>query len=153
MGIPYSKQINLAFDQVTPLVAEGFQVLDTTKNIAVVLLWLEILSALIIALNLVCLVAVLITLNPDLEEERRALVTPAVRWVARETWKVVGVLGRWWIAVVVLGFGVYGLGLWMWFRHVGTDVEEVEGPGEEGQKGDGGNEKGNKESNKSGQNA
>ena len=37
MGLPYSKQINEAFDQVTPLVAEGFKVLETTKNISILL--------------------------------------------------------------------------------------------------------------------
>ncbi|KXJ88011.1 hypothetical protein Micbo1qcDRAFT_178651 [Microdochium bolleyi] len=127
MGIPYSKEINHAFDQVTPLVAEGSQVLEKTKNIAVVLLWLEIASALIIALNLVCLLALLVTLNPDLEEERRTLVTPVVRWVAGSAAQAAGVLGRWWVVVVLGVLGVYGVGVWMWVRHGGSGVEGVEG--------------------------
>jgi len=84
-------------DQVVPIID---QVLYTTKNVAVVLLWLGILVALVVALNLVCLVAILITLNPDLEEERRALVTPVVRSIARRTKTVVDVF-RWLMAAAL----------------------------------------------------
>jgi hypothetical protein len=46
MGIPYSKQINIAFDQVAPLVAAGFVVLQTTRNITYLLAAIQVLTAL-----------------------------------------------------------------------------------------------------------
>ncbi|KAH8821262.1 hypothetical protein F5884DRAFT_767184 [Xylogone sp. PMI_703] len=82
MGIPYSKQINLAFDQVTPLVAHGFQVLKTTRNITFLLAAIQVLTAVCLGLILVALLGLLITVSPDLEDERRALVTPVVKWLA-----------------------------------------------------------------------
>jgi hypothetical protein len=80
MGIPYSKQINAAFDQVTPLVAAGFQVLETTKNIAVLLAFIEVFIFILLGLILIALCILLVTVNPDLEEERRELVTPVIKW-------------------------------------------------------------------------
>ena len=82
MGIPYSKQINFAFGQVTPLVAAGFRVLETTKNISILLAVIQVLTVLVLGLILVSLVALLITVNPDLEEERRTIISPTVKWLA-----------------------------------------------------------------------
>jgi hypothetical protein len=82
MGIPYSKQINAAFEQVTPLVAEGFKVLETTKNISILLAAIQVLTVLLLLLIFGALIALLITINPDLEHERRILVTPVLRWFA-----------------------------------------------------------------------
>lgn len=82
MGIPYSKQINSAFDQVTPLVAAGFEVLQTTKNISILLAAIQVITVLILAIILFILLALLITVNPDLVEERKAIVTPVVKWFA-----------------------------------------------------------------------
>ena len=79
MGMPYSKQINAAFDQVTPLVAEGYKVLETIKNLAVLLAWIQVLTVARLGGLAVLLLALLVTLNPDLADERRLLVTPAVR--------------------------------------------------------------------------
>jgi lysylphosphatidylglycerol synthetase-like protein (DUF2156 family) len=79
MGIPYSRQINTAFDQVTPLVAQGFQVLETTKNIAILLAWIEVLTVVLLALILIALLALLVTMNPDLANEREAFVTPTLK--------------------------------------------------------------------------
>ncbi|KAH8899106.1 hypothetical protein GQ53DRAFT_817307 [Thozetella sp. PMI_491] len=81
MGIPYSKQINAAFDEVTPLVAAGFRVLRTSKNISILLAAIQILTVLQLSLILITLVALLVTVSPDLEAERKALVTPALRWL------------------------------------------------------------------------
>lgn len=81
MGMPYSKQINAAFDQVTPLVAEGYKVLETIKNLAVLLAWIQVLTVALLGGLAVLLLALLVTLNPDLADERRLLVTPAVRWL------------------------------------------------------------------------
>lgn len=82
MGLPYSKQINAAFDQVTPLVAAGFEVLQTTKNISVLLAWIQVLTVVLLAFIFLELFALLVTINPDLETERQAVVTPAVKWFA-----------------------------------------------------------------------
>ena len=82
MGIPYSKQINLAFDQVTPLVAAGFKVLKTTRNITYLLAAIQILTAVFLGLILITLLALIITMSPDLESERQALVTPVVKYLA-----------------------------------------------------------------------
>ncbi|KAF2225601.1 hypothetical protein BDZ85DRAFT_68695 [Elsinoe ampelina] len=82
MGIPYSKQINAAFDQVTPLVAAGFQVLQTTKNISILLAAIQVLTVVLLALIQATLLILLITVNPDLENERTKIVTPVMKWVA-----------------------------------------------------------------------
>jgi hypothetical protein len=82
MGIPYSREINAAFEQVTPLVQSGYEVLNTTKNIAVALFVLEIFSAILLIFILFALIGLLITMNPDLENERKVLVTPALKWIA-----------------------------------------------------------------------
>lgn len=79
MGIPYSRQIHAAFDQVTPLVAAGFEVLQTTKNISLLLAVIQVLTVVFLALISVELFALLVTLNPDLQEERQSLITPAVK--------------------------------------------------------------------------
>jgi len=76
MGVPYSKQIELAVDQVGPF-------LQTAKYIFFILSAFQILTTLVLSLMLglvlVALLALLITVNPDLEPERRAIVTPVVR--------------------------------------------------------------------------
>jgi hypothetical protein len=95
MGIPYSKEINKAFvelnnayGQVTPLVAAAYEVLETTKNISLMVAGIQVLNAFLLASILLCMVALLITTNPDMEKERKQLVTPAVAWIAG--WTVIG---------------------------------------------------------------
>ena len=121
MGIPYSKQINIAFDQVTPLVAAGFVVLQTTRNITYLLAAIQVLTALFLFLILVTLLALIITVNPELEYERNVLVTPVMREIIE--------YGRWylrWVKVglwlVILGAAVGAFGGW----YVTTEVEVVE---------------------------
>ena len=98
MGIPYSKEINKAFDelnkaygQVTPLVEAAYEVLETTKNISLLLACIQVLTVILLALILLAMVGLLITMNPDLEEERREFVTPVARWLAG--WADVGKVG------------------------------------------------------------
>jgi hypothetical protein len=67
MGIPYSRQINAAFEQVTPLVAAGFKVLRTTRDISILLAVIQVLTVVLLGLILVGLVALLYCVNPDLE--------------------------------------------------------------------------------------
>ncbi|KZM27289.1 hypothetical protein ST47_g1575 [Ascochyta rabiei] len=82
MGIPYSREINAAFEQVTPLVAAGFQVLRTTKNISIVLAVIQVLTVVFLGLILGALVVLIYCVNPDLEEERKALVSPLLKRMA-----------------------------------------------------------------------
>ena len=83
MGVPYSKQIDLAFDQVGPF-------LQTAKYIFYLFGVFHVFATLILGLLLgsilLALVALLISINPDLDAERRAIVTPVLR---RITWLVV----------------------------------------------------------------
>lgn len=82
MGIPYSKQINNAFDQVTPLVAAGFEVLQTTKNIAILMAYIQVFTAATLTMILLALLGLIFTVNPDLETEREQIVTPVMQWLA-----------------------------------------------------------------------
>lgn len=123
MGIPYSKQIHAAFDQVTPLVAAGFEVLQTTKNISILLAAIQVITVIILTLILLTLLALLVSVNPDLEAERAALVTPVVRWCACWAMPECEARGRLGVAVfVLLGVG-FVLGC-IWYS-VSTDVKEV----------------------------
>ncbi|KAE8452575.1 hypothetical protein EG329_013834 [Mollisiaceae sp. DMI_Dod_QoI] len=107
MGIPYSRQIHLAFDQVTPLVGAGFKVLQTTKNITFLLAGIQILTVLLLGCILIVLFAVLITVSPDLERERQELVTPAAKWLAGVLLNAVILLsGKWlWVCLWTMFWG------------------------------------------------
>ncbi|KAK4495192.1 hypothetical protein PRZ48_013519 [Zasmidium cellare] len=131
MGIPYSKQINAAFDQVTPLVAEGFEVLQTTRNITLLLAEIQIATVVLLFLLLVATLMLLITNNPDMETERKALVTPVMKWIcswmmSRSGDRRVGVVV---LMGVVVGVGVVWAHWWYYFRERGV-VEEESGEAE-----------------------
>jgi len=141
MGLPYSKQINAAFDQVTPLVAAGYQVLQTTRDISILLAAIQVLTVLLLALILVALLALLITVNPDLEHERQAVVTPAIKWIAgvAEWMSQFSLAFAVMLGVVAAGCLIGGLaGMWYTSRDptlqvqedtetTGADVEELKG--------------------------
>ena len=126
MGIPYSKQVNAAFEQVTPLVAAGFQVLHQTKNISILLAAIQVLTVLLLASIQATLVILLITVNPDLDNERRTIVTPATKWIAnRLIWwsgqKTV-LYGGFWILVLGACFGA-SVGWYYTTEDVVTEAE------------------------------
>jgi hypothetical protein len=123
MGIPYSRQIHAAFDQVTPLVAAGFEVLQTTKNISILLAAIQVITVVILAMILLTMLALLITMNPDLEAERAAIVTPVVKWCACWAMPECEARGRVAMSVFVL-LAVVFVACWVWFSVV-TDVKEV----------------------------
>jgi hypothetical protein len=77
MGIPYSREINAAFEQVTPLVAAGYKVLRTTKNISIILAIIQVLTVIFLGLILLALIALLYTVNPDLEVRSPKLTSQA----------------------------------------------------------------------------
>lgn len=108
MGVPYSKQLDSAFDQVTPLVASGFRVLKTTRDIAILVAVIQVLTCLLLGLVLLALLALLITVNPDLQSERQEIVTPTMKWFS--SW-VMNPDDRKWLKIVlfvVLGGAVLG---------------------------------------------
>jgi hypothetical protein len=115
MGIPYSKEISKAFEelnkaygQVTPLIEAAYEVLETTKNISLLLAGIQVLTVVLLALILLAMVGLLITMNPDLDKERRELVTPAIQWVAG--WATVG-MGAGWLIWVAALFVVITMGI------------------------------------------
>lgn len=125
MGIPYSKQINAAFEQVTPLVAEGFEVLQTTRNITLLLAEIQVLTVVLLGFILMAIVMLLVTMNPELERERKALITPFLRWIC--SWFMTGAgKVRYGIMVVMLVLVVPGIiyAHW-WFYFNRKDAEIV----------------------------
>ncbi|KAF3769496.1 hypothetical protein M406DRAFT_283893 [Cryphonectria parasitica EP155] len=136
MGIPYSKQINGAFTQVTPLVAAGFEVLQTTKNISILLASIQVLTCVFLGLILLALLGIICTLSPHLETETQTLVIPVVRWLA--SWLLVyGTAVGWTLRVAVVATTA-GLGVFFWQGSLAgnsvpgtpaTGEVEGEGPG------------------------
>lgn len=116
MGIPYSKQINNAFDEVTPLVAAGFRVLRTSRNISILLAAIQVVNTLLLSLAVIGVLALLITVNPDLDDERRTVVTPAVKWCA--AWLVDRVWLRIVLATTLIGCALGGVFGWAYTRDV-----------------------------------
>lgn len=82
MGIPYSREINNAFNQVTPLVAAGFEVLQTTKNISILLAVIQVLTCVFLCAILLALIGLICVVDPDLAREKNQLVTPFVQWLS-----------------------------------------------------------------------
>lgn len=67
MGIPYSREINAAFDQVTPLVAEVDRILRTMHNISIIVAVIQVLTVVLLFAILLVLVLIVYSVNPDLE--------------------------------------------------------------------------------------
>lgn len=84
MGALYSREIHAAIDQLTSLVAA----VQTTKDIFIFLAAIQVIKVIILALILLAMLALLVTMNPDLEDERAAVVTPAVKWIIHRLWNV-----------------------------------------------------------------
>ena len=90
MGIPYSREINKAFGelnkaygQVTPLIEAAYEVLETTKNISLLVAAVQVINGILLFFVLLTMFGLLITMNPDMTKERDELVTPVLRWVGR----------------------------------------------------------------------
>ena len=109
MGIPYSREINKAFDelnkaygQVTPLIEAAYEVLETTKNISLLLAAIQVLTVVLLGLILLASVGILITLNPAFEAERDELVVPMLQWVTG--WMKAGNIGLGWFGWITIAF-------------------------------------------------
>ncbi|KIW99319.1 uncharacterized protein Z519_00982 [Cladophialophora bantiana CBS 173.52] len=112
MGLPYSKEIHSAFEQVTPLVAAGFKVLQTTKDIAILLAVIQVVTVITLLLILLALIALLFTVNPDLVREREQLVTPAMKWLASWVFKY-GRPAKIFLKITfAIGVVVFGYAVW-----------------------------------------
>ncbi|KEF52417.1 uncharacterized protein A1O9_11658 [Exophiala aquamarina CBS 119918] len=134
MGIPYSREINAAFEQVTPLVAAGFEVLQTTKDIAILLACIQVLTVAILALILVSLFGLLLTMNPDLEYERQQLVTPALQYIS--SWLLsYGASAKWLLRTLLVATAI-GFVVFFWYGFIaGSSVpgeDDRDGAEEEG---------------------
>ena len=147
MGIPYSKEINAAFEQVTPLVAAGFEVLQTTKDIAILLACIQVLTVVLLAFILVALLALLVTINPDMEKERRELVTPTLIWLVSWVYAY-GTPTKWLLRLLLLVISV-GFCLFLWHGSLAgvkapksDDAESGETPEEQQSKSDDAKDKG-----------
>lgn len=140
MGIPYSREINAAFEQVTPLVAAGFKVLRTTKNISIILAIIQVLTVLFLGLIFLALIVLIYTVNPDLEvsfadyliheitdplqEERRQLITPWLRYYAHITlWGVIKTTVTSLFAIGITGYVAWRIFLFeQWVEDVEYDA-------------------------------
>lgn len=124
MGIPYSRQINAAFEEVTPLVAAGFQVLRTSRNISFLLAIIQVINLLLLTTSVVLLIGLIISVNPDLEEERRNIVTPFVKWLV--DW----LIDRAWLKVtvwtVLTGSACGGYAGWYYMKDTPEIDDELE---------------------------
>lgn len=74
MGVPFSQEVKLAVDLAAELKSHA-----TVALYAIVLV--SMIHTILLSIFLIAVIALLITVNPDLAEERRAFVTPAVRWI------------------------------------------------------------------------
>lgn len=129
MGIPYSREINSAFNQVTPLIAAGFQVLQTTKNISILLACIQVLTVVFLFLILLALVGLICVVNPELEKERDVLVTPVVQWLAG--WVLVYGSAVGWMLRIGVVLVTAGLGAFFWQGSLaGTSVPGTPAEGE-----------------------
>jgi hypothetical protein len=54
---------------------------QTTKNIFILLAAVHVIKVVLLALILLAMLALLITVNPDLEDERAVAVTPVMKWI------------------------------------------------------------------------
>jgi hypothetical protein len=123
MGIPYSRQINSAFDQVTPLVAAGFEVLQTTKNVAILAAAIQVLTVIILTLILGVLMALLIAINPDTAEERKEIVTPVVKSLACLLMPECKVRSSVFLAATAI-LGIVFASVWAFYGYA-TDVKDI----------------------------
>jgi hypothetical protein len=83
MGVPFSKEVDMVVNSMQDLKPIAATVLQTVKYIAPLLLLLQIATLFLVALLLVAVIALIFAVNPDLSEERKALVTPVLKSLAR----------------------------------------------------------------------
>jgi hypothetical protein len=85
MGVPYSHEIQKASEHIDAI-------MPTVKIALWTLTFVSIALLILIGVLLLAVIGLLITVNPDLERERRALVTPVLRGWLMVPCSLVGVL-------------------------------------------------------------
>lgn len=123
-----------AYTTLYPPTIRSNQANSQTPTSSFLLAAIQVLTAIFLGLILIALLALIITVSPDLEYERKALVTPVVKSLAYSIMQYgrsveVGVL------IVVLGVVVGAGGGWYVTRE--SEVVEVKVEGGEGEGGDG----------------
>ncbi|KAH8793756.1 hypothetical protein F5882DRAFT_516146 [Hyaloscypha sp. PMI_1271] len=86
MGVPFSHEVQKAseyIDNIAPTIVTTLRNIDTTvpyvKFALVANILVSIILTILIVTLLIAVIALLITVNPDLAEERKRLVTPVLR--------------------------------------------------------------------------
>jgi uncharacterized membrane protein YbhN (UPF0104 family) len=86
MGVPFSHEVQKAsehIDNIAPTVVTALHNIDTIVPYVKFALVASVLASIILSILivglLIAIIALLITVNPDLAEERKRLVTPALR--------------------------------------------------------------------------
>jgi hypothetical protein len=76
MGVPFSSEVKTAVDLATELAAD-LKSHATTALYALV--FIAVIHTFLLGVFLIAIIGLLITVNPDLVEERKAFVTPGVK--------------------------------------------------------------------------
>jgi hypothetical protein len=83
MGVPFSQEVRNAVDHAADLKSAAIYFTRTAVDIAAdlkfVVICFTIIHAISLGFILLAVIALLITVNPDLVEERKALVTPVLK--------------------------------------------------------------------------
>lgn len=74
MGVPYSQEVKTAVDLASDLKGHA-----TIAIYAIVVV--SVIHTFLLSIFLAAVLGLLITVNPDLAEERKAFVTPVLRWI------------------------------------------------------------------------
>src|SRR5450756_2119647 len=93
MGVPFSHEVQKAsehIDNIAPTVTAALRNIDSivpyVKFALVASILASIVLSILIGTLLIAVIALLITVNPDLEEERKRLITPVLRkWLNMPT--------------------------------------------------------------------
>ena len=98
MGIPFSHEIQKAsehVDNIAPTVINALRNVDDVvpyvKSALWAIGWASIILPVLIGALLLAVIALLITVNPDLEQERKQLVTPLLRLCLKVPQALIGV--------------------------------------------------------------
>jgi hypothetical protein len=99
MGVPFSHEVQKASQHID-------HIAPTVKIALWTIICVSVILSILIATLLIAVIALLITVNPDLVEERKMLVTPALRaWLKLPS----ALVGSRWILIATIFFIVLGL--------------------------------------------
>jgi hypothetical protein len=83
MGVPFSKEIRAVLVEVVPISNSALQAVQTVKWFTLLQLILQVATVFLLFFLLLALIAILFTLNKDFTEERKVLVDPVLRFIAK----------------------------------------------------------------------